>query len=190
MGLRVAAFGVETFNPIASKAIGKNMSASKAKKFLEDLNNIHWNNKIRIHCYMMSGLPGESLESVKQSMDWFHSRPFSSHFGTFSLDPASEDKSRITSNPEMFGYKIDENGKWYNSLITQHQSEMFFAKHFLTMVKRNVYYEGFGLMGAFKHYNIDEVMKLTWRDVVNNSEQIYNEKIGFINEYKTRLFAL
>jgi len=189
MGLRVAAFGVETLHPKAAKAVGKHMPGPKVKQFLEELNS-RWDSKIRIHCYMLSGLPGEPLSSVKESMDWLHSKPFSSFFSTFSMYNNSEDQSKIAIDPSKYNYSLDSNGKWYNELMTQQQSELLHAKHFALMVKRNVYYEGFGLMGAFKHYSLEKVMSLTWRDVVDNSDTIYNEKIGFINEYKTRLFAL
>lgn len=190
MGLKAAAFGIETFHPIAGKAVGKNMSADKTKKFLDDLHNIYWGEDIRIHCHMISGLPDEPIESIKQSMDWLHNRPFSSLYGTFSMHEPSEDKSKISMNPQQYGYWVDEMGKWHNRVTNQYETERLYAKHFALMVRRKVYYDSFSLIGAFKHYSYEKAMKVTWKDVVENSEEIYNQKIQFINEYKTRLFAL
>lgn len=186
MGLKVAAFGIETFHPIAGKAVGKNMPGEKTKKFLDELHNTYWKGDVRIHCYMQSGLPGEPLSFTKESMDWLHSRPFSSFFSTFSLYQNSEDKSLMASDPSKYGYWVVD-GKWHSDICSQHQSEMFHAKHYALMVKRKVYYEGFGLMGAFKHYDHDKAMSLTWKDVVENSDQIHLEKMQFIEEYKQRL---
>lgn len=190
MGLRICAFGIETFHPEAAKAVGKGMPAEKIKAFLQELYDRHWGYNIRIHCYMMSGLPGESLQSAKDSMDWLHSRPFSSFFTTFSLYENSEDKSKIASQPNKYGYQIDMNGKWYTDIHTQEQSETFHTRHFALMVKRGIPYEGFHLMGAWKHYGVDESMKLTWRNVVERDEEIHNEKLQYFEEYKKKLLAL
>lgn len=187
MGLKVAAFGIETFHPTAGKAIGKNMSANKIKQFLDDLQNKYWSGDVRIHCHMLAGLPGEPMSSVKESVEWLHSRPFSVLYGSFDINEKSEDKSMIATDPAAYGYHLDEKGEWHNGVTSQRQTQMFYAKHFAMMAKKGILYDGFGLMGAFKHYNYHKVMSLTWKDVVDNSEQIHLEKIGFIQEYKQRL---
>lgn len=187
MGLKVAAFGIETFHPQAGKAIGKSMSADKTKQFLDDLQNKYWLGDVRIHCHMLAGLPHEPMSSVYDSVDWLHSKQFSTLYGSFDIHEKSEDKSKIAANPEAYGYYLDQNGEWYNGVTTQRQTQMFYAKHFAMMAKKGILYDGFGLMGAFKHYSHDKVMSLTWKDVVENSNQIHDEKMEFINEYKQRL---
>lgn len=136
---------------------------------------------------MMTGLPGEPLEHSRESMQWLHSRPFSSLFSSFSLYEHYEDKSKISSEPNKYGYKIQENGKWQSNLMKQEESERFYIKHFPTMVKNDVLYDGFHLIAAFNHYDHDKVMKITWKDVVNNYDSIYNEKLTMFNQYKARL---
>ena len=190
MGLKVAAFGVETFNDASAKIIGKGMSGDKAKDFLDELYNTHWGDDVRIHCYMMSGLPKETLASSRKAMDWLHSRPFSSLFSTFSLYKNSEDVSLMASKPDQYGYNIDNQGKWYTDIHTQQQSELFHAKHFAMMVKRKVYYEGFGVFGAFTHYGVDQALKLTWDDVVSGFDSIRSERTQMVDEYKRRLRAI
>ena len=187
LGLKVAAFGIETFHTQAAKSIGKGMSGDRTKVFLDELYNDHWGDCVRIHALMMTGLPGEPLEHSRESMQWLHSRPFSSLFSTFSLYEHYEDKSKISSEPNKYGYKIQENGKWQSNLMKQEESERFYIKHFPTMVKNDVLYDGFHLIAAFNHYDHDKVMKITWKDVVNNYDSIYNEKLTMFNQYKARL---
>ena len=187
LGLKVAAFGIETFHSQAAKTIGKGMPGEKTKAFLDELYNEHWGDSVRIHALMISGLPYEPLEFTAQSMEWLHSRPFSSLFSTFSLYSNYEDKSKMSSNPDKYGYRIKENGKWSSDLMEQEDSERHFVRHFVKMKKRNILYDGFALIAGFTHYDEEKVMKLTWGDVTNNYDTIYKEKQQLAEQYKTRL---
>jgi radical SAM superfamily enzyme YgiQ (UPF0313 family) len=115
MGLRSCWFGVETFHPEASKAIGKGMSAEKRKKTLYEVQKV-WGNDVSIHAGYIIGLPHEDLASVQREFEWFmepdnpvnHNPNFIPLIinppGAYTHHPMSE----IDRNHEKYGYKIPD----------------------------------------------------------------------------------
>lgn len=190
LGLKIAAFGIETFHNGAAKKVGKGIDGNKTKAFLDELYEKHWGDDVRIHCLMMTGLPGEPLEHSRESQEWIYSRKFSTIFSSFSLYDNYEDKSKISSNLDKYGYRLQKNGKWISDLMKQEDSEKFYVRQFPLMVKNNVLYDGFALIAAFTHFDDEKTMKLTWKDVVDGWPEISKQKIAMVKEYKKRLFAL
>ena len=91
MGLRTTFFGIESFNSKALKVIGKSMSTTKTKEFLEELYYERWNKEISIFLGMIVGLPHESVDDIQQSVNWLAERPFSFHFEPLRLTDAGGD---------------------------------------------------------------------------------------------------
>ena len=75
-GLVGAHFGLETMHPEASKAIGKGWSGTKAKEFLPWLIHEAWNDEVAIHMSLISGLPGETTESLIETANWLNDNNF------------------------------------------------------------------------------------------------------------------
>lgn len=69
-GLTGAHFGIETFHPEASKAIGKAWSGTKAKEFLPWLIHEAWNDEVLTHLSFISGIPEENPESILETAKW------------------------------------------------------------------------------------------------------------------------
>lgn len=67
-GQRGALFGIETFHPVAAKAIAKPWSAKRGKDFLLEIRE-KWSHT-HIDCHFIAGLPGESEEHLYQTADW------------------------------------------------------------------------------------------------------------------------
>lgn len=79
-GLIGAYFGIETLNSEASKAIGKAWSGTKAKEFLPWLVHEAWNDEVAVHLSFISGLPGETPETLIETANWLHDNKFISWF--------------------------------------------------------------------------------------------------------------
>jgi radical SAM superfamily enzyme YgiQ (UPF0313 family) len=75
-GLVGAHFGLETMHPEASKAIGKGWSGTKAREFLPWLIHEAWNDEVAIHMSLISGLPGETTESLMETANWLNDNNF------------------------------------------------------------------------------------------------------------------
>lgn len=70
-GLFGTQFGIESMHPAASKHIGKGFNGTpRAKEFLTELMNTHWNNEVLILISMIAGVPEETEESLLESADW------------------------------------------------------------------------------------------------------------------------
>ena len=65
-------FGIETLHPMAGKSVGKGMHPDKIKQGLIDIKDYFKkdNGRYRAGLGMIMGLPYESLNSVKSSLDW------------------------------------------------------------------------------------------------------------------------
>lgn len=70
MGLTGAFFGVETFNRDSGRVIGKNLDPTVAQQLLFDLKSSYWKDEINVTVGLISGLPFETLDSHKATLDW------------------------------------------------------------------------------------------------------------------------
>ena len=114
MGLGSAFFGIESFNPESSKAIGKGMDPDKIKSFLYELHDVHWKGQIPLTCSFIIGLPGETVEKVLESHEWCKSAPINDLWFPLFIKTNSHYKSEFDTNYLEYGYKLDENGLWSN----------------------------------------------------------------------------
>jgi len=71
-GCRGAFFGIESFGKEAALSVGKGWSATHAREFLPDLVHKHWNDEVTVHISLIAGLPGDTLESMHETVDWLH----------------------------------------------------------------------------------------------------------------------
>lgn len=115
MGLKSCWIGIETFHPVASKAIGKGMPAAKRKQALYDIQKV-WGNEIAISAGYIIGLPGEDETFLREQLEWFlednnpvnHNPNFLPLVinppGAFEFHPMSD----IDRNHEKYGYTIPD----------------------------------------------------------------------------------
>lgn len=120
-GLVGAYFGIETFNPYASKQIRKNWNGIYAKDFLLNLKNNIWKNDIIIQCAMIVGLTGESEQSINDSHQWFIDNNMDSWmFSSLFIQKSNKNNlyiSELDKNYENYGYTFpyeDKNYFWQN----------------------------------------------------------------------------
>jgi hypothetical protein len=68
-GLRSAFFGIETLHPGAAKAVGKGWNGKHFKDYILKLKK-EWNDKITWKIALITGLPGESKDSILETHQW------------------------------------------------------------------------------------------------------------------------
>lgn len=68
-GLIATFFGMESFDPEASKCVGKGWVGKHGKDYLEKIAET-WNNEINISVQFIVGLPKESMQSIWSTHEW------------------------------------------------------------------------------------------------------------------------
>lgn len=123
-GLVSAHFGIETFHPKASMAIGKGWNGKQAKDFLIKLRE-QWPH-VALTATFIVGLPGENEESIKETVNWVLENNFNhSYFLSLNLHNPNYshkifNKSEFEKNPDEYGYTFpnkDDNSYWENDIM-------------------------------------------------------------------------
>jgi hypothetical protein len=119
------AFGIETFNAKAGKAVGKGMDPNKVKQTLHYCRE-KWQDKIITSSNFIVGLPGETEESIWETVDYLVSD--NSPLDVFGFLPLfireGEDGrpgSKIDADPAKFGYTLDK-GKWSSNNMSYNEA--------------------------------------------------------------------
>lgn len=107
------AFGIETFNEQAGKAVGKGLHPDKTKETLARCKEL-WHNKIVVSSNFIVGLPGETEDTIWKTVDYLASDECALDvFGFLPLFIREGDdgrpRSRIDSDPKKFGYVLSDN---------------------------------------------------------------------------------
>jgi len=121
-GLRSAFFGIESFHPVASAAVGKGWNGKYAKDFLLKLKN-EWGKDITWTMGMIAGLPGEDLQSVRDSLQWcIDNEMYDYNFVPLNLDISKDKlwKSEFEREYAKWGYSFigDSDIEWKNDIVS------------------------------------------------------------------------
>lgn len=123
-GLKSCFFGIESFHPAASRAIGKGWSGKHAKEYLPKLYNDIWNKEIPIWNNFIVGLPGETKEDLLETLKWCKDNPMGTHLfvnlNLYTNRDSSETNSEFGKNYKNYGYDIDSHGQWFSPTMTYH----------------------------------------------------------------------
>jgi radical SAM superfamily enzyme YgiQ (UPF0313 family) len=109
-GLVSTYFGIESFHPKASMAIGKGFMGKHGKDFLCELRN-KWGNDITYTLSFIIGLPYETPDDIQQTLSWLKETDFRkfSSWTPLYLSPAKTstiDNSEFSLNYSLYGYKF------------------------------------------------------------------------------------
>lgn len=140
-GLSSCFFGIESFSPDASNAIGKGWSGKYAKEFLPKLYANIWDKKISIHNNFIVGLPKESKASLEETLTWCLQNPMGSHiFVALGLYHPNEDygpKSEFVRNYSKYGYELLDTSNWKNDIMDSLEAEAICASFNSRLLKIN-----------------------------------------------------
>ncbi len=115
------AFGIETLNKRAGLAVGKGMHPDKIKETLHFCNE-KWKGKIITSSNFIVGLPGESEESIWETVEYLLSdeNPLDV-FGFLPLFIRPNDDgrqgSKMEKDPAKFGYILEEGKPWHSDTM-------------------------------------------------------------------------
>ena len=125
IGWKYFSFGVETFNRNAGKKIGKGADPEKLKATLTELKTIYPESWLLFE--MIIGLPGESKNSVEESVQWFLDNPSlweEVHFKELSIPNTKYTTwhSEMSKDPEKYGVQIIDSESLKGSHNWKHET--------------------------------------------------------------------
>lgn len=192
-GLRSTLFGIETFNPEASKLVLKPWSSKRAKDFLPELRS-KWH-KVHIDCSLIAGLPGVTKEEHYSIADWF----LNSGIDFFNFKPLVmvKDAHSTKSTWEVDASKLriewidDEDPFQWRWGDTTYRDSFILSSELNRYVKTNERifswsvpaYTVFGL-------KIDEVVNNKIVNIIDKVGDLYDLEQNIFEEYKSRLKLL
>jgi radical SAM superfamily enzyme YgiQ (UPF0313 family) len=188
-GLMSCHFGIESFHPTASLAVGKGWSGKEAKIFLPELKT-NWRNDVTIHTSLIVGLPSESWSDLEQTQDWFMNNDIDSwNFKPLLISAGNRYMSSdFDRNYEKYGFKLNNRGDWLNN-------------SYMTSKQSVTYSKDLNSRGSLKQkITVWNAMSLLSKNIsknlVNSSyhhqipwDSVTNDRRNFIKKYKLQLLS-
>lgn len=186
-GMRGCFFGIESLHLKASQSIGKGWSGKHAATFIPKLYNEIWNYEINLWCNFIVGLPGESEDDLRSTLDWCLSNPVGYHrfvaLNLYNYRSDTGSKSEFSKNYETYGYEINENGHWINNNFDQLKAERL-AQEFNIKLSRNNRISSWTL---FDLINCGVKIEDGKSQLISMKTQHTSNFISFLNIYKNKL---
>jgi radical SAM superfamily enzyme YgiQ (UPF0313 family) len=191
------AFGIETFNVKAGKAVGKGLDPDKVKKTLHYCRE-KWKDKIITSSNFIVGLPGETEQSIWDTVDYLVSD--NSPLDVFGFLPLfireGEDGrpgSKIDADPAKFGYTLNQ-GKWENTSMSYNEALVLTRKIYTRSDVRNKTKFGaatwIGRILALG-YSVEEIFDIMRTDDIHDATKDINDRTNAMKlEYYNRLLNL
>lgn len=187
MGLKSAAFGIESLNPKTAKFIGKGLAKDKIKEFLPKLYYEHWNQEISVICSLIVGLPYETPDHLEESFAWFMQSGINSIWMPLAITPSNFYLSDIDKNYSKYGYILGpEIGQWRSPIMDRQTAEITaqrFTDEALKSGTVNSWY--LFLMLSYGLHTADTLQKLRWNEV--DWSKYRERQQQMIEEYKDML---
>jgi hypothetical protein len=191
-GAASLAFGIETFNESAGKAVGKGMHPEKVKETLHYCNEL-WKGKIITSSNFIVGLPGETEDDIWKTVDYLVSDD--SPLDVFGFLPLhirttvdGRSASRMDNDPKKFGYII-QNGSWTTNNMSFEQSKTIVKKIYADsrVIKRTQFSAAtwIGRILALG-YSVDEIFSMI-HDTTDHDLEILNKTNLLKEEYFKKL---
>jgi len=184
-GMKSTVFGIESFHPKASMSIGKGWNGKHAKDFLLRLKD-EWKDDITWTLAFITGLPGETQESLDETAKWCVDNKMYDWFWNFlfmSRRPDKMFKSEFETDYAKFGYSFegDSHIEWKNDLWTRTTAEAY-TKHLnhISYPYRSI--SGFTLSRySSLGYSFKELTRMHIGKITESELRL--KTLKFVNEY-------
>jgi hypothetical protein len=189
-GLKSCFFGIESFHPAASRAIGKGWSGKHAKEYLPKLYNDIWNKDIPIWNNFIVGLPGETKEDLLETLKWCKDNPMGIHrfvnLNLYTNRSGNDTISEFGKNYKEYGYELDSHGKWTSPTMTESSGNRMclFLNTLLGSTNTMACWTLFDLINC--GINVDSGKSL----LLTNHHNYKKPFESFLNTYKLKLKSL
>lgn len=170
------AFGIETFNQSAGKAVGKGLDVQKVKDTLHRCREL-WKGKIIVSSNFIVGLPNETEQDVWDTVEYLVSDQ--SPLDLFGFLPlyirAHEDSrssSKMDKHPGKFGY-ILTNGKWQSNTMSFDRAQQLVSQiRNDSRVKRKTKFSAATWIGRILSlgYSVEEIYRMIHDDIDYDDE--------------------
>lgn len=126
-GLVSTFFGIESFEPNASKLVGKGWSGKHAKEFLLKLKD-EWGDRVTMNLGLIVGIPGESLNSLDEHNEWLiHNDIGKWRWAPLFVTNKNQNSiwlSEFDKNYEKYGLKFSEQNSinWHHDQCNYQQA--------------------------------------------------------------------
>lgn len=191
------AFGIETFNVKAGKAVGKGLDPNKVKQTLHYCRE-KWKDKIITSSNFIVGLPGETEQSIWETVDYLVSDD--SPLDVFGFLPLfireGEDGrpgSKIDADPAKFGYVIDK-GKWSSTNMSYNEALNLTRKIYTRKdVNDKAKFAAATWIGRILAlgYDVDEIFNIIRStDIYDTAKDVEDRTNAMKLEYYNRLLKL
>jgi hypothetical protein len=187
-------FGIETMNEKVGKKIGKGLGPTRVKETLNYCAET-WKGKIITSSNFIVGLPGETEESLRSTVDWLVSDDcaldifgFTTLFVRSKSDGRTE--SKIDKDPKKFNMTIKEDKTWESDVMTFEQASALTKEFFADpRVREKVKFGAATWMGRVVNlgYSIEEIYQFIKDENLNRKELEFNLGIKS-NELKNLYF--
>lgn len=197
LGVRGMFFGIETLDRNTGRIIGKGYDRQKQIEMLRYIADRYPD--VALHGNFIAGLPHESLESVKQTMDSLVSGEIPLHSYMIKElwimeESFSAFNSDLNLNYYKYNYEITNNVMgvlvWKNEYMTMKIARELAEECMINGRKSNHFrvpaHDSFELVNL--GYDFDETSKTLFKDF--RFDLIPDRVQQFIDEYKTTLFSL
>ena len=122
-GARMGSFGIETLDDKAGKAVGKGLGRKRIIETLEKI-KASWGNEILVQANLIAGLPYETKESIRETLEWSLTTDllFTASWFPMWITPPSHfeiveetEVSKISKNIDKWEIKWLSEMNWINS---------------------------------------------------------------------------
>lgn len=103
-GLVAPHFGIESFDPLSCKQIGKGWGAKNHKPFLKKLSE-YWGDDVIINCSLIAGLGNETIKDWEETYAWFENSKIHDWFYAPLHLSYKQKLSEFERNAEKYGYR-------------------------------------------------------------------------------------
>jgi len=192
-GLDQCYFGLESFHPTASRKVGKGWNGKHAKDYLPKLAETHWNNTVGIEGSFISGLPGEPVESLRETVQWIKDHNYvRGYFRSLRMLNDSE----FGKNPEKYNLKrlpwLDANDLlgWeeIGNPENNHRLHIQLSQEFNRDLAPTWPMSGFYVSSLYTlGYSREEVNSFKFKQY---NQLIHDRKDKFLNAYKSKLLEI
>ena len=115
-GLISTFFGIESFNSVAAKAVGKPWNSKYGKSYLDTLAR-EWGDDVTIHCSLIVGLPGDSPKHIIDDNEWFRNSGVKSWYHNALFLNRDGPVCEFDREAEKYGYSFTTQFIWSNEFF-------------------------------------------------------------------------